>query len=153
MFLRGGFFSSGEGMLTIGAGSTVGGGSTVNWSNSIVTPQLVRESWVKAGLTDADGPDFDNHLAAVMDRMSCNEDVSTQNEVHLRIIDAANIVEIDGEYQAPKPVSRTRREVKVTGDTGKPYVVVLDGTHTSCNCTGFQFRKTCKHIGLARTAA
>ena len=89
MFLRGGFFSSGEGMLTIGAGSTVGGGSTVNWSNSIVTPQLVRESWVKAGLADADGPDFDNHLAAVMDRMSCNEEVSTQNEVHLRIIEAA----------------------------------------------------------------
>jgi hypothetical protein len=70
-----------------------------------------------------------------------------------RIIDVANIVEIDGEYQAPKPVNKTRREVKVTGATGKPYVVVLDGTHSSCNCTGFQFRRSCKHIGLAREVA
>ena len=57
-FLRGGFFNSGEGMLAIGAGSTVGGGSTVNWSNSIVTPRLVRESWAKVGLTDVAGPAF-----------------------------------------------------------------------------------------------
>jgi hypothetical protein len=70
-----------------------------------------------------------------------------------RIIDSATIVEVDGEHQSARPVSRTRREIKVTGDTGKPYMVVLDGTHTSCSCTGFQFRKTCKHIGLARTAA
>ena len=89
MFLRGGFFNSGEGMLAIGAGSTVGGGSTVNWSNSLVTPKLVRESWAKAGLTDVAGPSFDDHLKAVMDRMGCNDKVSTQNEVHSRITEAA----------------------------------------------------------------
>lgn len=89
LFLRGGFFNSGDGMLAIAAGSTVGGGSTVNWSNSIPTPKRVRDSWAAVGLTDVAGQAFDDHTAAVMERMSCNTDVSTQNEVHNRIIDAA----------------------------------------------------------------
>jgi len=89
LFLRGGFFNSADGMLAIAAGSTVGGGSTVNWSNSLVTPKLVRESWAAAGLTDVAEQAFDDHLAAVMERMGCNETVSTQNEVHSRITEAA----------------------------------------------------------------
>ena len=48
LFLRGGFFLSGDGMINIAAGSTVGGGSTVNWSNSLLTPKRVRESWAAA---------------------------------------------------------------------------------------------------------
>ena len=42
LFLRGGFFPSADGMVSIAAGSTVGGGSTVNWSNSLLTPATVR---------------------------------------------------------------------------------------------------------------
>jgi hypothetical protein len=45
LFLRGGFFPSADGMVSIAAGSTVGGGSTVNWSNSLLTPNTVRASW------------------------------------------------------------------------------------------------------------
>lgn len=117
MFLRGGFFNSADGMLTIGAGSTVGGGSTVNWSNSLVTPTLVRESWVKAGLTDADGPEFDDHLAAVMNRMSCNQDVSTQNEVHLRIVDAAK--KLGYSYRVtPLNIHPDRYDSEMAGYTG-----------------------------------
>jgi choline dehydrogenase-like flavoprotein len=89
LFLRGGFFPSGDGNLAIATASTVGGGSTVNWSNSLVTPKRVRDSWAAAGLTDVAGPAFDDHLAAVMERIGCNETVSTQNEVHSRITDAA----------------------------------------------------------------
>ena len=89
LFLRGGFFNSADGMLAIAAGSTVGGGSTVNWSNSIVTPKRVRQSWASVGLTDVADQAFDDHLAAVMERIGCNDKVSTQNEVHSRIIEAA----------------------------------------------------------------
>jgi choline dehydrogenase-like flavoprotein len=89
LFLRGGFFNSADGMLAIASGSTVGGGSTVNWSNSLVTPKRVRDSWAAAGLTDVAEQAFDDHLAAVMERMGCNHEVSTQNEVHSRITEAA----------------------------------------------------------------
>ena len=89
LFLRGGFFPSADGNLAIATASTVGGGSTVNWSNSLVTPKRVRDSWAAAGLTDVAGPSFDDHLAAVMERIGCNDKVSTQNEVHSRITDAA----------------------------------------------------------------
>ncbi len=117
MFLRGGFFNSADGMLTIGAGSTVGGGSTVNWSNSLVTPKLVRESWAKAGLLDADGPEFDDHLSAVMKRMSCNDEVSTQNEVHLRIIDAAK--KLGYSYRVtPLNIDPDRYNPEMAGFTG-----------------------------------
>jgi choline dehydrogenase-like flavoprotein len=89
LFLRGGFFLSGDGMINIAAGSTVGGGSTVNWSNSLLTPKRVRESWAAAGLTDVTERAFDDHLSAVMERMGCNEKVSTQNEPHCRLSEAA----------------------------------------------------------------
>ncbi|HCA51750.1 MAG TPA: GMC oxidoreductase, partial [Mycobacterium sp.] len=117
LFLRGGFFNSADGMLAIAAGSTVGGGSTVNWSNSIVTPQRVRDSWAKAGLSDVAGPAFDEHLAAVMERMSCNDKVSTQNEVHSRIIDAAE--KLGYSYRVtPLNIDPDRYDPAIAGFTG-----------------------------------
>ncbi len=117
LFLRGGFFNSADGMLAIAAGSTVGGGSTVNWSNSIVTPKRVRDSWAKAGLSDVAGPAFDEHLAAVMERMGCNDKVSTQNEVHSRIIEAAE--KLGYSYRVtPLNVDPDRYDPAMAGFTG-----------------------------------
>lgn len=89
LFLRGGFFPSADGTVNIAAGSTVGGGSTVNWSNSLLTPALVRRAWAEAGLTDVAEDGFDPHLNAVAERMGCNTAVSVQNETHCRIAEAA----------------------------------------------------------------
>jgi choline dehydrogenase-like flavoprotein len=89
LFLRGGFFPSADGMVSIAAGSTVGGGSTVNWSNSLLTPATVRASWAKDGLTDVDTPAFDEHLQAVFDRINCNDKVATQNGPHKRLAEGA----------------------------------------------------------------
>ena len=89
LFLRGGFFPSADGMVSIAAGSTVGGGSTVNWSNSLLTPATVRRSWAADGLTDVDTPAFDEHLQAVFDRIHCNDKVATQNAPHHRLADGA----------------------------------------------------------------
>jgi choline dehydrogenase-like flavoprotein len=91
LFLRGGFFPSADGMVSIAAGSTVGGGSTVNWSNSLMTPAAVRACWAKDnGLTDIDTPAFDEHLHAVFDRISCNDKVATQNAPHQRLAAGAS---------------------------------------------------------------
>ena len=91
LFLRGGFFPSADGMVSIAAGSTVGGGSTVNWSNSLLTPNTVRACWANDfGLTDVDTPAFDEHLQAVFDRIKCNDKVATQNGPHERLRDGAS---------------------------------------------------------------
>jgi len=89
LFLRGGFFPSADGMVSIAAGSTVGGGSTVNWSNSLLTPATVRRSWAADGLIDVDTPAFDEHLQAVFDRINCNDKVATQNRPHQRLAEGA----------------------------------------------------------------
>jgi choline dehydrogenase-like flavoprotein len=85
LFLRGGFFPSADGMVSIAAGSTVGGGSTVNWSNSLLTPDTVRACWADAGLDDMNTPAFDEHLQAVFERIQCNDKVATQNGPHERL--------------------------------------------------------------------
>jgi choline dehydrogenase-like flavoprotein len=90
LFLRGGFFPSADGMVSIAAGSSVGGGSTVNWSNSLLTPATVRASWAKGGLTDVDTPAFDEHLQAVFERINCNDKVATQNAPHQRLRQGAS---------------------------------------------------------------
>ena len=90
LFLRGGFFPSADGMVSIAAGSTVGGGSTVNWSNSLLTPDTVRACWAEAGLTDVDTPAFDEHLQAVFERIQCNDKVATQNGPHSRLQSGAS---------------------------------------------------------------
>jgi choline dehydrogenase-like flavoprotein len=90
LFLRGGFFPSADGMVSIAAGSNVGGGSTVNWSNSLLTPATVRASWAKGGLTDVDTPAFDEHLQAVFERINCNDKVATQNAPHQRLRQGAS---------------------------------------------------------------
>jgi choline dehydrogenase-like flavoprotein len=89
LFLRGGFFPTADGMVSIAAGGTVGGGSTVNWSNSLLTPASVRASWAQVGLTDVDTAAFDEHLHAVFDRISCNDKVATQNAAHQRLAEGA----------------------------------------------------------------
>jgi GMC oxidoreductase len=90
LFLRGGFFPSADGVVSIEAGSTVGGGSTVNWSNSLLTPNTVRACWANAGLEDVDTPAFDEHLQAVFERIQCNDKVATQNGPHERLWDGAS---------------------------------------------------------------
>lgn len=70
-------------------------------------------------------------------------------EFPFRIIPRKWIVEIDGTpYITVKPTHRT---VIVPGSKGNSYTVML-GETPSCDCSGFTFRKTCKHIAIAAAA-
>ena len=70
--------------------------------------------------------------------------LSTGNpEWPIRVIPRSWIISIDGE-----PYTWTARTVEtrtVQGSKGEHYTVTL-GARPTCTCTGFQFRKTCKHI-------
>jgi len=61
----------------------------------------------------------------------------------VRVIPRAWIVEIDGAAYSHTSSQTTTRIVK--GSKGEEYTVTM-GAKPHCTCTGFQFRKTCKHI-------
>jgi hypothetical protein len=61
----------------------------------------------------------------------------------VRVIPRSWIESIDGAvYTHAASQSQTK---KVKGSKGEEYTVTL-GAKPSCTCTGFQFRKTCRHI-------
>lgn len=65
----------------------------------------------------------------------------------LRVIDIERIVGIDD--TAITPVVKTEPSSKtwiVQGSKGKTYTVTLDHGRYECNCPGFQFRRSCKHV-------
>lgn len=71
-----------------------------------------------------------------------------QEDFPMRIIPRNWIVEINGTTIAvPKPHAAIR-QVQITGSKGSSYVVTL-GLVKTCTCSGFQFRRTCKHISIA----
>jgi hypothetical protein len=61
----------------------------------------------------------------------------------VRVIPRAWIASIDGAAYSHTSSQTTTRIVK--GSKGEEYVVTM-GARPSCTCTGFAFRKTCKHI-------
>jgi hypothetical protein len=61
----------------------------------------------------------------------------------VRVIPRAWIVTINGAaYAHASSQSQTK---KVKGSKGEEYTVTL-GAKPTCTCTGFQFRRTCRHI-------
>ena len=61
----------------------------------------------------------------------------------VRVIPCSWIESIDGTVYTHTS-SQTQTKI-VKGSKGEVYTVTL-GAKPSCTCTGFQFRKTCKHI-------
>lgn len=66
------------------------------------------------------------------------------SEFPFRIIDRERIVGL-GEAA---PVSAPRSETFIVNGSkpGTTYTVTRDGSHWSCTCVGFGFRKDCKHV-------
>jgi choline dehydrogenase-like flavoprotein len=90
LYYRGGPTPTADLNVSMQAGSTVGGGTTVNWTNCLRTRPWVREQWASEfGLEGVDGPDFDRHTDAVMERIGANELCSDYNGPTLRMKEGA----------------------------------------------------------------
>jgi choline dehydrogenase-like flavoprotein len=90
MYWRGGPQQSADMNISLMAGTTVGGGTTINWTNCLRTPQWVREQWAREfGLEGVDGPDYDAHLDAVLERIKANDRCSELNGNQTRMKEGA----------------------------------------------------------------
>lgn len=88
LYLGGGMLSSEDGSIAILAGSTLGGGTVVNYMNCLRTPEPVRREWREHGIEGIDEPDYDEHIDAVMTRINANDEATTQNRQHRKLIGA-----------------------------------------------------------------
>jgi choline dehydrogenase-like flavoprotein len=80
LYWRGGPQPTGEGNVSLQAGSSVGGGTTINWTNCLRTHPWVRDQWAREfGLEGLDGTEFDRHLDAVLGRLGATDRCSDYN--------------------------------------------------------------------------
>jgi choline dehydrogenase-like flavoprotein len=90
MYWRGGPQQSADGNITLMAGTTLGGGTTINWTNCLRTTLWVREQWARDyGLEGLDGPEYDAHLDAVLERVKANDRCSHLNGTQTRMKEGA----------------------------------------------------------------
>lgn len=64
----------------------------------------------------------------------------------IRVINLANVARIDFERGSGDAIDTTAQTWEVTGSRGDRYLVTRDAGGWSCDCKGFQFRKSCRHI-------
>ncbi len=72
-----------------------------------------------------------------------------QTKFPMRRLDPAYIVSIDNTEVVAPAVYQEIRVVDIAGSKGKTYQVTITPTGRSCTCSGYEFRKSCKHIGIA----
>jgi choline dehydrogenase-like flavoprotein len=88
-FWRGGPTPTADGNVSLVAGTTLGGGTTINWTNCLRTRSWVREQWAENGLDGVDGPEFDAHLDAVLERIGARDSCSDLNGPQQRMKEGA----------------------------------------------------------------
>lgn len=71
--------------------------------------------------------------------------------VPLRIINIFKVKAINGvAVIAKQSVKKASKTFNVKGSGNANYIVKFDGTHWSCNCPGYHFRKFCRHVKETR---
>jgi hypothetical protein len=79
MYWRGGPTPTADGNVSLQAGTALGGGTVINWTNCLRTYPWVREQWAQHGLEGVDGPDYERHLDAVLERIGATDELSDLN--------------------------------------------------------------------------
>jgi len=77
----------------------------------------------------------------------------TTGDVRVRyhIIPTDTIIEMDDRNVDRKPAPK-EKIIQVDNGKGSHYTVMIKSSGKTCDCVGFGFRKTCKHIAIAEAA-
>lgn len=69
----------------------------------------------------------------------------------IRIIDQSLIISVDGNdvVVEKSKVLPDIRTVTITGSKGDKYIVTITPQGKSCTCSGFSFRRNCRHLNEA----
>ena len=84
---------------------------------------------------------------------------TTNSNYPISIVDLGRVVSLtygDGTSARQTEVSKPQVrhwEIKSDSRKGGSYNVVFDGRHYSCECPGYTFRKSCRHINKVKEAA
>ena len=98
---------------------------------------------------------YEGELVAVPNWVEYDAIAMTTGEsgkFRLRIIDKSSIVSVEGETIEIPVSSNKVKEILVKGSKGDTYVVTIEGKRYNCTCSGFQFRRSCRHVMEARSA-
>lgn len=77
------------------------------------------------------------------------EDVNTKiREIDLGFVDG--LIYLDGSTTEKQQISNKVEVFLITGSKGTQYSVTKTGNKYTCSCSGFQFRKKCRHIEEAK---
>lgn len=94
------------------------------------------------------GPEFEEYVGIIVDVPWMGQGmVGLDDNGFLRVFSQQNIVEMDGTVVIhPSP---SLDEVKTyTNSQGKIYTVRKRGNVLTCDCPGYTFRRTCKHVKM-----
>lgn len=99
------------------------------------------------------GPEFEYYSGTVTQQKYTNPDeiAITTNDprIAFRRIQRSRIVEVGGvkiDYVPPSPNKIVKT---IQGSKGDTYIVTKENGKTTCTCSGFQYRKACRHIAEA----
>lgn len=71
----------------------------------------------------------------------------------IRVINLGSVVRIDFESGSGTTIDTQSQSWEVVGSRGDRYLVTRDSSGWSCDCKGFQFRKSCRHISKLHDSA
>ena len=99
--------------------------------------------------TVLDGIVLPNHKSALPDAFTLRVKCANVPVREIRMKNVVGLQYADGTTATKNTVDSTVTTLEVTGSKGEKYLVVKEGNKTSCSCTGYQFRKTCRHLTMA----
>jgi hypothetical protein len=98
------------------------------------------------------GPEFEYYSGTVIQHNYSTPDeitiTTSDPRVAFRRIHRSRIVEVNNtkiEYVVPS----APKTITVQGSKGDTYIVTKQNGKVSCTCSGFTFRKSCRHLALA----